>query len=402
MSRNVWIYTGVLVALLLAAWLRWTGALSSDDEAETEAVVILRAEVDDIERITFHNDTLDVTITMKEDALGRYPWVELEERKKKPKPVEQDGLPTEDAAEGAEAPEAEDAAEGAEAPEAEDAAEDAADDPAVDAEEDREQFEIELVSSSFKGGDAVTKLLEKLAPLEAVRALGEVSPEKLADLELETPESWIEITRKGKVRKLEVGGEAYGTRDFYVHDIESGEYYLVDADVFRPLKYAKSRLPDRRLTDLEREDIRGVVLQAEAGRVEMLQVNRQDKDAAYWANSADPDQAVELYANWLDKALRLKGLNYVQPDEAPEGLQPAFELSLLPEDGKPHSLRVFEQPGEEGGESTWYASSEFTRGLMELHRVLASEAAQDVRDVIDAEGGEPLDEDEALELLEQE
>jgi hypothetical protein len=401
MSRNVWIYTGVLVALLLAAWLRWTGALSSDDEAETEAVVILRAEVDDIERITFHNDTLDVTITMKEDALGRYPWVELEERKKKPKPVEQDGLPTEDAAEGAEAPEAEDAAEGAEAPEAEDAAEDAADDPAVDAEEDREQFEIELVSSSFKGGDAVTKLLEKLAPLEAVRALGEVSPEKLADLELETPESWIEITRKGKVRKLEVGGEAYGTRDFYVHDIESGEYYLVDADVFRPLKYAKSRLPDRRLTDLEREDITGVVLQADAGRVEMIQQNAQDKDAAYWANRADPETAVELYANWLDKALRLKGLNYVQPDDAPEGLQPAFELSLLPQDGEPHSLQVFERPDTETGESDWYARSEFTRGLMELHRVLASEAAQDVRDVIDAEGDEELEEAEALELLQE-
>jgi hypothetical protein len=401
MSRNVWIYTGVLVALLLAAWLRWTGALSSDDEAETEAVVILRAEVDDIERITFHNDTLDVTITMKEDALGRYPWVELEERKKKPKPVEQDGLPTEDAAEGAEAPEAEDAAEGAEAPEAEDAAEDAADDPAVDAEEDREQFEIELVSSSFKGGDAVTKLLEKLAPLEAVRALGEVSPEKLADLELETPESWIEITRKGKVRKLEVGGEAYGTRDFYVQDIESGEYYLVDADVFRPLKYAKSRLPDRRLTDLEREDITGVVLQADAGRVEMIQQNAQDKDAAYWANRADPETAVELYANWLDKALRLKGLNYVQPDDAPEGLQPAFELSLLPQDGEPHSLQVFEHPDTETGESDWYARSEFTRGLMELHRVLASEAAQDVRDVIDAEGDEELEEAEALELLQE-
>jgi hypothetical protein len=396
MSRNVWIYTGVLVALLLAAWLRWTGVLSSGDEAEADAVVILRAEVDDIERIAFHNDKLDVTITMKEDDLGRYPWVELEERQKKPKPVVQEQLPTE----------AEDAAPAEAEPPAEEQADPEApseqDEAAEPAEEDEEAFEIELVRSAFKGGDAVTKLLEQLAPLEAVRALGEVSPDKLADLELETPESWVEITRKGKVRRLEVGGEAYGTRDFYVRDTESGEYYLVDADVFRPLKYAKSRLPDRRLTDLEREDIRGVVLQAEAGRVEMLQVNRQDKDAAYWANSADPDQAVELYANWLDKALRLKGLNYVQPDEAPEGLQPAFELSLLPEDGKPHSLRVFEQPGEEGGESTWYASSEFTRGLMELHRVLASEAAQDVRDVIDAEGGEPLDEDEALELLEQE
>ncbi len=398
MSRSFWIYSGVLVALLLAAWLRWTGVFSADEESGADAVVILRAEADDIERIAFHNDKLDVVITMKDDELGRYPWVELDERKKKPKPVVQDEIV--DAAEGDEdAP-----VEGDEAV-ADDAAveptEDApaADEPADEPEE--EEWEIELVSSTFKGGDAITKLLGKLAPLEAVRALGEVSPDKLADLELEAPESWIEITRRGKVRKLEVGGEAYGTRDFYVRDVETGKFYLVDADVFRPLKYAKSRLPDRRLSDLEREDIAQVVLQAETGRVEMIHQNRQDKDAAYWANPSDPEATVELYANWLDKALRLKGLKYVQDDERPEDLEPAFEVSFVPEDGAAHTLSVFEQVDPEGGESSWYASSEFTRGLLELHRVLASEAAQDVADVIEAQpGDEPIDiDEEALETL---
>ena len=77
----------------------------------------------------------------------------------------------------------------------------------------------------------------------------------------------------------------------------------------------------------------------------------------------------------------------------------------MPEDSAAHTLRVFELPDEDGGESTWYASSEFTRGMMELHRVLASEAAQDVPDVIDAEPGEepygePVDiDEEALEVL---
>ncbi len=31
MSRSFWIYTGLLVALLAAAWLRWTGAFSADE-----------------------------------------------------------------------------------------------------------------------------------------------------------------------------------------------------------------------------------------------------------------------------------------------------------------------------------------------------------------------------------
>jgi len=394
MSRSFWIYAGLLVALLAAAWLRWTGAFSTDAESNADAVVILRAEVDDIERIAFHNDKLDVAIILKDDALGRYAWVELEERKRKPKPVVQEDLPTEgDEAEAVE-PEADPV-------EAEPEAGDDAPADGEPAEVVEEEFDIELVASTFKGGDAVNKLLEQLAPLEAVRALGDVGPDKLADLELETPESWIEITRKGKIRKLEVGGEAYGTRDFYVRDTETGNFYLVDADVFRPLKYAKSRLPDRRLSDLEQIDIASVVLQADGGRVEMIHQNRQDKAAAYWASAADPEVPVELYANWLDKALRLKGLSYVQPADAPEGLEPSFEVSFLPEDGSAHTLRVFEQVDPEGGESTWYADSEFTRGMMELHRVLASEAAQDVPDVIDAEpGDEPIDMDEdALEAL---
>jgi hypothetical protein len=397
MSRSFWIYSGALVVLLAAAWLRWTGAFSADEESQADAVIILRAEQEDIERITFHNDKLDVSITMKDDALGRYAWVELEERKKKPKPKPQpellDDAPAVDGAAEAEDAVAEDAV-------AEDAAaDDAAAEPGE--EEAEEDFEIEVERSQFKGGDAITKLLEALAPLEAVRALGDVPQDKLADLELETPESWVEITRRGKVRKLEVGGEAYGTRDFYVRDTETGKFYLVDADVFRPLKYARSRLPDRRLSDLEQADIARVVLQSPAGRVEMVHQNRQDEQAAYWASAADPEAPVELYANWLDKALRLKGLSYVQADEAPQDLEASFEVSFVPEDGVPHNLRVFEQEDPEGGEPTWYASSEFTRGLVELHHVLASEAAQDVPDVIDAEPGEePIDiDEEALEAL---
>jgi hypothetical protein len=396
MSRSFWIYTGVWVALLIGAWLRWTGAFSSDEESQADAVVILRAELEDIERIVFHNDQLDVTVEMKEDALGSYAWVDLTERKKKPKPVEQPEIQEiMDAADGEPAPEA---AEAEPEPEAEPGAEPDGDDAEDEAEE---QFEIELVQSQFKGGDAVDKLLEKLAPLQAVRALGEVSQDKLADLGLDNPESWMEITRNGKLRKLEVGGEAYGTRDFYVRDVETGKFYLVDADVFRPLKYAKSRLPDRRLSDLEEADIARVQLQAAAGQVEMVQQNAQDKDAAYWANVDDLEASVELYANWLDKALRLKGLEYVQAEAAPQGLEPSFQVTYQPHEGSPVTVRVFEQldPEAVDGESSWYAASEFTRGMVKLHRVLASEAAQDVPDVIDAEaGGDPVD-DEAPEVL---
>ncbi len=404
MSRSFWIYVGLLAALLVLAWFRWTGVIGADEEDKAETVVILRAEQQDLEHISFHNEKLDVSIHLKEDGFGSYAWVELEERKKKPKPKIQ---PEEDL----EAPDG--AADGAEA-DAEVEADVAADEPAEDAvadgeeaaadgeeaEEEEEEFEIEISNSQFKGGEAVSKVLEALAPLEAVRSLGEVAPDKLEELELAEPESWLEVTRKGKVRRIEVGGEAYGTRDFYVRDTETGKFYLVDADVFRPLKYAKSRLPDRRLSELEREDIVRVVLESDSGSVEMVQQNRDDKDAAYWANPQELERSIELYDNWLDKALRLKGLSYVQEEDKPGDLEPAFAVTLQPEEGPATIVRVFEAPDEEGGESEWYASSEFTRGLLKLHKVLASEAAQDVPDVIEARADEDDEDDEDEEVLE--
>ncbi len=395
MSRSIWIYAGLLVALLALAWFRYTGVLGAGEQDETDEVVVLRIEQDDIERVAFHNEKLDVTIELREDALGSYAWVSLEERKKKPLPKLQ---PTEEeegeAAEGG--PAEGDAAEG-------DAAEgDAAEgDEAGDTVEDEPEFEIEVVSSQFKGGDATDKVVESLAPLLAVRSLGEVAADKLADLELEIPESWLEVTHRGKQRRIDVGGESYGTRDFYVHDPEAGAYYIVDSDTFRPLKYAKSRLPDRRLTALEAQDLERVVLSAASGSVEMIHQNRQDKDAAYWAGTQDLERPVELYANWLDKALRLKGLNYVQADEQPQALQPAFKLALYAEGAEPINIEVLEELDPEGGDSAWFARSEFTRGLMKLHKVLASEATEDVADVIEARPDDEDYEDEGFGVLDE-
>ncbi|MFH1467770.1 MAG: DUF4340 domain-containing protein [Pseudomonadota bacterium] len=383
MSKNFWIYAGCLIALLVLAWLRWTGAIGSDESAKADDVIVLRQDRADIEKIAYHDDKLDVVLEQKADSAGEFTWVNLEERKEKPKPKPAGAAEAEDAAEdeipAALADDAEEPSEVEQAAEAEEPAE--------------EPAEVEITTSAFKGGDAVDKLLDALAPLKAHRDLGPEAQDALADLGLAEPEAWVEITRKGKVRRLELGGEAYGTRDTYLRDTETGGYYLVDADVFRPLRYAKSRLPDRRLSALEQGDIARVVLESPAGRAELLHKNRQDEDAAYWASSQDPEQPVELYANWLDKALRLKGLSYVQEEEKPAGLAPAFALTLAPEVGAPTTIQVFSAPAAgEGQEPEWYASSEFTRGLMKLHKMLASEAAEDVPDVLDAEPGEALEE----------
>ena len=68
-------------------------------------------------------------------------------------------------------------------------------------------------------------------------------------------------------------------------------------------------------------------------------------------------------------------------------------------------IRRIAEEATRGGEETVVeigpGLGALTRGLLELHRVLASEAAQDVADVIEAQpGDEPIDiDEEALETL---
>ena len=387
MKRSILIYGGLLVALLALSYLRWTGHLGT--ESDKDQVIVLRTEAKQIEKIAFHNEKLDVTLTFKDDELGRYAWVKVDERKVKK--VKKEAPKATDSPTSGEAP-GDDTLEALEPSEDEDAAELLAEEPA---KEEYEEEEVEIKTTSFKGGEATDKLLTSFAPLEAIRTLEGLTPEKLETLDLVEPESWLEITRKGHVHRLELGGEAYGTKDRYVHDMETGKYYLIDADIFRPLKYAKTRMADRRLFDVEKEDLTRVVLEGSSGSVEMVHQNREDKKAEYWASKQDLSRTMEIYDNWLDKALRLRSLSYVQQADQPADLTSAFKLILHPDGGDAITLEVLKAVDEDG-EEAWFARSDFTRSLVKLHKVLASEAAADVKDVIEAQPGEdPEDEDAA-------
>ncbi len=404
MKRSIWIYGGLLVVLLALSYLRWTGALGSDQEQGD--VIIMHAVETEIEKVAYHDEKQDVALEWKTDDLGAYAWVRHEQRTKLKKPSkksssqETPGGPEQDSS--GEEPSGKDSeldkdseGESAEQPGALQPGEsppEQAEDAASKPEEPEEEFEIKVENSSFKGGKAADELRQSLAPFKAIRKLQNPSPEKAQELGLAEPEAWIQVTRKGRTYRFELGGEAYGTKDRYLHDIENNQYYLVDADTLRPLRYARSRLPDRSLTSLEEADIQKVRLEGSSGSTDMVQQNRQDKDAAFWANPSDTTRPMEIYANWLDKVLRLKGLSYVKDDEQPQDLALAFKVRLYPESGKEETIEVFTSKGE-NGEARYFARSNFSRGLVKLHKVLAEEATQDVPDVIEARSDED-DEDE--------
>lgn len=339
MNRSLAVHAVLLVGLLGAAWVEWT----APPEVDTgDKILLLQGEQKDIERVVWKSEKEEVTVERKLDAGGTYLWVtytKWEEPKAPPAP--------QPAADGTTPP----------APEA----------PA----------EKVAKTQVFKAGEAGDKLTEALSPLLALRQLTDVPADKLATLGLDAPKETLEVVRSGRSRALEIGGEAYGTKDRYARDKESGTIYLLDDELLRPLKYARTRMPDRTLFSITTDKVESAVISGGMASVDVLQKNAEDKDKATWVRAASPETPAEQLETWMDKALQLKSSSYVAPDEAPTDLEPRFRLTLRATDGRSETLEV----QQSAGTGDWYGKSEHTRGLVKLLKGPTSSLSEDVDDL---------------------
>ena len=232
-----------------------------------------------------------------------------------------------------------------------------------------------------KAGD---DLFQSLAPLLALRKLDDISDEKLETTGLNDPQDALVLERKGKTIRLDVGGEVYGTRDRYVRDPESGDVYLVDDEVLRPLRYARTRLPDRTLWSFETKRIGSVTIGSPAGSIDILQKNAEDPERATWVRQDAPEEADPQLKTWMDKAFRLKSTSYASEDDDTDGIELLFSLTFTDDKGNSQTLEVLQKPGDD--KADYWGRSEHTRGLVKLLRGQTRQLADDVGAVVGAEG----------------
>lgn len=339
MMRATLTYAVLLVTALTLSWFEWT----AEEEVDLEGrVVVLSGDADAIDAVRWSGEDTEATIMRRNDARGDYLWVEYTRwTDRKVASVAND---TGDAGE----PEVERIAKNS------------------------------VFKSAAKGED----LLVKLSPLAAQRSLEVTDEAKLVDLGLESPNSRIEIDRAGSTEVLEIGNEAYGTRDYYARHQSSGRIYLLDRELIQPLKYARTRLPDRRLFGMSQPDIKEVTVSASGQSQRWVQRHADDKLKAHWALTSDPDTMAEQATTWLSKFLGLKGTQYADPADLPEGLQERFKVGLT--DGETTTAVTVSQVGEDGD---WYGQSEHTRGLIKLVRSGAGGLSDDVASLLGGDAG---------------
>ncbi len=373
MNRTVNIYLVLLIGLLTASYLSWT----AEDVGEPEdGVVLVAGDSESLAGLKWTSEKLNVYIEVRNDEIGRYLWVDLVEIKEKPKPKDD---PADVIADEPESPAVDD--------DHSDEAHEAHEAPAE--EEAEEEAPVEMVreetKKAFLAGAAGQKMLDSLAPLTARRQIN-VADDKVAEFGLDEPDAILTLHRNGKPdRVLEIGGEAYGIKDRYVRDTESGKVYLVDNQIFKPLQFAKSRLPERNLIPTDKDEVVQVEVMSLGGneKVTLEHKNRDDKDAAFWAMPGT-EVANDVAEAWLDKVFRLRSAGFVQSEDVPTGLETAFTLTATAEDGTTTQVTVSKGNNPDGKE-TWYGKSTHTRELVKLHKVLASEAAEDLSTVFSSE-----------------
>jgi hypothetical protein len=329
---------GLLAVALVGAYVTWTAPEESVARKATD-VLVYRADAGSVAAVTWTEEARTVRLEQRSDASGTWLWVEQTDRTKVVPP----------------APEA---VEGQPPP------------PAPEPE-------ITEESTRFTGNDQATEIWTAFAPLYALRELTLTPDTDLTTYGLDAPKATIEVALKDRSVTLEVGGEAYGTRDRYVR--ADGRVYLVDDATIRPIQFAKSRLVERKLQPFEEADIEQISVRRGADARAFVQKNTADRANAFWADATKPEDRDVEGTTWLGKLFRLRAKSFV--DEATVGaLVPVFAFDVKGADG---SWTVEIARVEKDGAVEYYARSSFLRALVDVTRSLAEEPIADLDTLFD-------------------
>ena len=289
--KSMYIYGGILVVSLGAAWAQWK---KDPSLVSGEEVVVLYGDADKLESLVWDSEKHRIDLSLKSDEQGSYLWADYTDKKK-----------------------------------------------------DKEN------QKQFKVGEEGTKLLENLSPFVAIRKLNDVDEAKREDLGLKDPKTTLTISRKGKTHTYHIGSEAYGTKDIYLEDQESKTIFLVDDAKVRSLKFGRTKLPDRRLWSFKKDTITHVylttIIDEESKTLHFENKNWQDKKNAKWIDADNPNADNKQLTNWITKMLRSTNSEYTFGlDEST--LTPAFQLKIEANNQKAEEVSIFHTEKK----TTWY------------------------------------------------
>jgi len=334
--RSVLAHAVLAVGGLVLAWLVW---VTPEEETTPGEVELVDCDPDDLRAVVLDVDRREVKLELRGEGDERAWWVTVTRRPEVP--------------------------EGQEQPAAE---------PTVD----------EFVAGSVR----LEEYLPKIAPLRALRSLGELDDETATEVKLGDEAGRFVYTCGERTTEYAIGATAFGSGDRYLREQDGNTAYLLAADAVRDLQSAEALLMQRELVAFEWPDVEALVLRADDREQKLLQRNRREPERAEWVDADEPDRRNELFGNWLDRFTQLRVQDYLEPGAQPgsdiEGesatVVPVLTIEFLePRDepaGTVELVRVDAQP------IRYYARSSATRAWVTVPRSIAQQVEDDARTIL--------------------
>jgi hypothetical protein len=335
-KRSIFVHAGLAVTAAVVALGVWTRDKQPKALVQSD-VTIWQGKPKDVESIVYEGKKKRVELTSKKDDLGRYFVGSIEKEKAAPKPPGDAG-----------------------APEPEPAA--------------AEKTVTGLVSIA-----PAEKLLDVLAPLKAIRAVGQVPPDREAEFGLTEPDGTLIVKFGGAERKLLFGGATPGGGDRYVRDPANGEVYVVKGQVFRDVDGAESSLMERELH--EWKDTEVAIAKITAGGKTRTVVRGGTEAKRFWADEAAKETADETIGNWMSKVDRLRPTEYLPTAPDPRETVVRIDYSGAGGGALGH-LEIVRGPAGDTGKPQYFVLTERTRLHGKVTGSVGEQVEQDVASIV--------------------
>lgn len=233
--------------------------------------------------------------------------------------------------------------------------------------------------------------LKSLAPLRALRGLGEIPKAKLKDFGFDKVTTFLRVDCGGRKTTLEIGARTFGGGDQYARDPKTKQAYLVGGQMLMDLQSAQYKFMQTDLHDFALTEVDEAVVKAAGKERRLLHRNRLVPEEARWVDATAPDKRNELFGNWFQRLERLKVKSYLGDGKEPgsdlqieaSAMQPVLSIDYRLE-GKPKGkLELVRVDTKQGG--LYYARTEATHRWTVMYDSMAKQAEEDVAMVVGAE-----------------
>jgi hypothetical protein len=333
-NHRIFVHAGLAVTAAVFAIGVWTRDKQPKALVQSD-VTVWQGKPKDVESIVYDGKKKRLELSAKKDDLGRYFVGSVEKDKAAAKPQGDAAAP----------------------------------EPAA----------AEKVATGIVSITPAEKLLDVLAPLKAIRAVGQVPADREAEFGLAEPEGTLTVKLGGAERKLLFGGPTPGGADRYVRDPGSGEVYVVKGQVFRDVDGAESSLLERDLHEWKDTEIGSA--KVIAGGKSRTVVRGGPEAKRFWADEGAKETADETIGNWMSKVDRLRPTEYVLT--APDPRETVVRIEYAGPGGTALGhLEIVRGPTGDSGKSQYFVVTERTRLHGKVTGSVGEQVEQDVASIV--------------------